>query len=45
MEAKEAIKAILALITFIEEHPGYKEFEDDLYSFLDSLNEEEKNGS
>ena len=45
MEIIEAIKAVRTLMRWIDEHPDYIEFENDLYSLSNALEEEQANES
>jgi len=38
----DAIECVTKLLRYLEENTGYSEFEDDLYSLLDALNEDKK---
>ena len=38
----DAIECVTKLLQYLEENTGYSEFEDDLYSLLDALNEDKK---
>ena len=38
----EAIRCVTQLLDYLAENAGYTEFEDDLYSLLDALNEDKE---
>ena len=42
---QDAVKAVKTLLDWCAEHEDYSEFEDDLYSLLDSLNEDQRKQS
>jgi len=39
VNTRDAIRVVDQLITFVQEHEGYSEFEDGLFSFADVLND------
>jgi len=38
----DAIKCVRQLLQYLEDNASYSEFEDDLYSLLDALNEDKE---